>query len=173
MNNSIILIGSSRSFGETRKAVEQVIETTDSIPIIDLNTLKILPYDYEYKNQQDDYLFTIEQVVKHDLIVLATPVYWYTMSAQMKIFIDRLSDLLDIRKDIGRKLRGKQVFVIASFNTSLPKGFEEPFIQTCDYMGIHYKGCSFIYAGDNATLKSQNEAQIQKARKIILSNESL
>lgn len=167
MTNPIIILGSSRSFGETRKAVEQIIGTTSNIPVVDLNTLKISPYDYEHKNQDDDYFSLLEKVTNYDLIVLATPVYWYTMSAQMKIFIDRLSDLLDIKKDIGRMLRRKQAFIISSFNTSLPAGFEKPFEQTCNYMGIEYKGCSFIYAGNDVALKNQNEAQIQKAKDII------
>ena len=54
----------------------------------------------------------------------------------MKTFIDRLSDLISIRKDLGRKLKDKRIFVIASFNTSVPKGFEEQFSQTCEYLGI-------------------------------------
>ena len=31
------------------------------------------------------------------LVLLASPVYWYTVSAQAKTFIDRLTDLLDHR----------------------------------------------------------------------------
>ncbi len=165
-NSAIIIHGSSRSSSETDQAIKTIIDD-NNIPIIDLNTLKISAYDYEHRNRDDDYLVTMERVVQHELIILATPVYWYSVSAIMKIFIDRLSDLLEIRKDIGRKLRGKKLFVIASYGTSLPRGFEDPIEQTCEYLGIKYQGCSFIYNGNNPELKKFNEVEISKARKVI------
>ena len=76
------------------------------------------------------------------------------------------------RKDLGRKLRGKKLFVIASFGTSLPKGFEDPFAQTCEYSGMKYQGCSYIYNGDNLALLEHNKGQIEKA-KIVLNNQSI
>lgn len=167
MTSPIIILGSSRRFGETWNAVQRVLGGNDAIPVVDLSTFNIAPYDYLYQNKEDDYLPLMERVVSHDLIVLATPVYWYTMSASMKIFIDRLSDLLDIRKDIGRKLRGKRLYVIASFGTSRPNGFEEPFSQTCAYLGVTYEGCSFIYSGDDPDLQSANATHIEKAQKIL------
>lgn len=164
MSNSIIILASSRSNGKTYEAIQ--IITEGSIPIVDLNTLKISPYDYEHQNIDDDYLPLMRKVVEHDLIILATPVYWYSMTAQMKIFIDRLSDLLEVGKDIGRKLRGKRLFVIASFGTSMPIGFEDPFSQTCEYLGMKYEGCSYIYNGKDEELMKRNAKEIDKARAI-------
>lgn len=168
MNTPVVILGSSNSFGKTRKAVLEVIEN-QSIVIIDLASLDIKPYDYAYQNKDDNYLSLMEKIVEYDPIVLATPVYWYTMSATMKIFIDRITDLLDIRKDLGQKLRGKKLFVIASFDTSLPKGFEDAFEQTCEYLGMKYLGTSFIYSGntDEQFLKN-NGSEIEKARHCII-----
>lgn len=166
MTNPIIIVGSSRSLGETRKAVDLVIDNSD-IPIIDLKTLDISVYDYEHHNKNDDFLLLMERIVDHDLIVLATPVYWYTMSATMKIFLDRITDLLEIKKDLGRKLRGKKLFVIASLGTVLlPRGFEDAFQQTSEYLGMEYKGCSFIHNG-NSDFDKDNEIEIEKARNIL------
>lgn len=39
--------------------------------------------------QKDDAAEVIDKMIKADVIVLATPVYFYTMSAQMKTLIDR------------------------------------------------------------------------------------
>ena len=166
MTNPIIILGSSKSFGKTRKIIETIINNLD-IPIIDLNTLNISDYDYEHKNHNDDYITLMEKVVKHDIIVLATPVYWYSMSAIMKKFIDRLSDLLELRKDIGYKLRGKKLFVIASYGGSSTKGFGDTFEQICNYMGMEYIGCSLICSSDNLELKKENEKNIIMARNII------
>lgn len=166
MNNPIVILGSSRSDGDTRQAVDKIIGKRD-IPVVDLNALSISPYDYTHNNKNDDYLPLMRRVIQHDLIILATPVYWYTMSAQMKIFIDRLSDLLSIEKDLGRELRGKSLFVVANYNTSLPEGFEFPFSQTCSYMGMTYLGTSFIYVGQDEGLKAPNEGELQKALKFV------
>lgn len=164
MKKQIILLGSSRSFGNTRKAVDGIIGKHD-IPLVDLLALDIKPYDYEYRNKSDDFIPLVERIIEFETIILATPVYWYTMSALMKIFIDRISDLLDIRKELGRKLRGKKLFVIASFNTSLPKGFEDTFEQTCLYLGMEYLGTSFIYCGtDNIHLLENNKNEAEKAK---------
>lgn len=39
--------------------------------------------------QQDDMAVILDKMVKADVIVMATPVYFYTMDAQMKTLIDR------------------------------------------------------------------------------------
>jgi multimeric flavodoxin WrbA len=161
---AIIVLGSARSFGHTRKAVDQTFQGLD-IPLIDLNTKVIKPYDYAYQNQEDDFIPLIETILPYELLILATPVYWYSMSAPMKTFIDRFSDLLAIRKDLGRQLRGKKLFVISTFDTSYPRGFEDTFEQTCTYLGITYLGTSFIYSGtDTIEFLNNNQTQIAKAQ---------
>ena len=165
---SIVILGSSRSNGETRKAVDCVIDPDGSTPIIDLKTLNISAYDYGHNNQNDDYIPLMKKVVQYDTILLATPVYWYTMSATMKIFIDRLSDLLRIDKDTGRALKGKNLFVLATFSTSIPEGFEYPFQQTCAYMEIKYLGCSLIHTGEDQALLQKNKDEYDRAKTIVL-----
>lgn len=165
---AVIVLGSSRSKGETWQTIQDAIGKQTCVPIIDLNSLSLSAYDYDHSNQNDDYFSLVEQLVEHDLIILAIPVYWYTMSAQMKLFIDRLSDLLEIRKDLGRKLRDKKIFVLVSFNTSLPVGFEDAFRQTCDYMGMIYLGCSLIYQGSDPTLLKTRSDQLALARNVFL-----
>lgn len=39
--------------------------------------------------RKDDMTEILEEVIEADMIVLATPVYFYSMNAQMKLFIDR------------------------------------------------------------------------------------
>jgi multimeric flavodoxin WrbA len=165
MNKAIIILGSSRSDGNTKKAVES-LNPDNSMSVIDLNEIKISPYDYENKNEDDDYLGLMEKILEYDAIILASPVYWYSMSAIMKIFIDRLSDCLTIRKDIGYKLKGKYVYVLASSPRSLPECFIEPFRATCEYMKMNYAGEFLYYPGDDVQFLSQNK-KISEFRKDI------
>lgn len=170
--NLIVVLGSSRSFGNTRKAVLEILgEKSATVPIIDLSTLNITPYDYEHRNKNDDFMPLMERIVEHNIIVLATPVYWYTMSATMKIFIDRVTDILYLRDDLKQKLRNKKLFVIASFDGSFPKGtrgFIDPFEQTCDYLGIEYLGTSFIHnKTGQREFTEKNQSEIENARSIL------
>ena len=44
---------------------------------------------YNGCSQRDDMEEILDKMIKADVIVMATPVYFYTMNAQMKTFIDR------------------------------------------------------------------------------------
>ncbi|MBX9922900.1 MAG: GNAT family N-acetyltransferase [Rhabdochlamydiaceae bacterium] len=153
--NPIIIFGSARSDGNTLQAIKTVIKD-QPIPIVDLKELNIAHYDYSYANAKDDFISLAEKMVRHNPIILATPVYWYSMSALMKTFIDRWSDLLDTRKDIGRRLTNKELYVITSYGESVPRGFEDAFSQTCEYLDMQYKGCYYFYSGDNLELSNGN-----------------
>ena len=51
--------------------------------------------------QADDMLPLLEKIKKADVLVLATPVYFYTMCAQLKTFIDRMFYIYrDVHADI-------------------------------------------------------------------------
>lgn len=45
--------------------------------------------DYTGCSQKDDMPELLEKMIDSDVIVMATPVYFYTMNGQMKTFIDR------------------------------------------------------------------------------------
>ena len=62
------------------------------------------------------------------ILFFASPVYWYSMSAQMKIFFDRLADLVTIEKERGRALQGKSCSLVATGGSdSAAEGFEKTF----------------------------------------------
>lgn len=51
--------------------------------------------------QKDDFNEILELALKADVILLATPVYFYSMSGQLKVFIDRLvAAYTEIRADM-------------------------------------------------------------------------
>ena len=138
---AVIILGSSSSTGDTFK-VATYISKTLSIPIVDLLQKDFGDFDYNFKNKEDDFLPLIEELIEnYDTFVLATPVYWYTMSALMKRFIDRFSDLLKMHKETGRKLRGKHVAIVSCGSDKILKeGFHMPFIETAKYLGMNYIG---------------------------------
>jgi multimeric flavodoxin WrbA len=141
MQKTVIILGSARSKGNTYKIVEELRKSIDA-ELIDLRDYRISPYDYEHKNRDDDFLPLIRKIVKeYDLILFATPIYWYTMSARMKIFFDRISDCLQIEKETGRKLRGKKMAALCcgSIPTSIDSFFNV-FKLSAGYLGMEYQG---------------------------------
>ena len=141
MNKKVVIIlGSSRSHGDTRHLAEAVMERVGA-ELIDLKQLTINNYDYDNHHQDDDFLKVIDKVLQFERIVFASPVYWYSMSGVMKSFVDRFSDLLREHKDLGRQFRGKSMYLISSSSDSeVYDCFVDAFKLTADYLGMEFKG---------------------------------
>ncbi len=137
----IIILGSSRRDGHTKKAVDKLKSLAD-FDVLDLNDYNISYYDYEHKNKNDDYLNLMQNIISnYDIFIFATPVYWYSMSGIMKVFFDRITDLLDNEKELGRKLRNKSMAVLtSSIGDHLGDNFWFPFSETAKYLGMKYIG---------------------------------
>ena len=139
-----IVLGTSKSDGNTRALVDAFTLKAEA-DIFDLSLLNISFYDYLHKNNDDDFLPLLKKLITYDHIIFATPIYWYSMSAQLKVFIDRLSDLLIINKELGRKLKGKSISVLSTgFDLECPDCFIIPFKLTANYMGLTFKGYEYV-----------------------------
>lgn len=109
---------------------------------LDLLDFKIHTYSYDANYPNDDDLErVILETLNHETIIFATPVYWYAMSGIMKSFFDRLTDLVTVKKELGRRFKGKSVFFIAvGTDPSLPLGFDIPFSLTAQYFDMDFLG---------------------------------
>lgn len=140
----LVILGSARKNGDTRKLVDLVFGETKHT-FIDLLDFQVAPYNYEEVYPEgDQFLEVAEEIFNHQAIVFATPVYWYSMSAQMKTVFDRLTDLLKSKEALRDRLRGKKVFVMAvSAGPAIPNGFELPFSETASYLHMEFGGSLF------------------------------
>ena len=138
---TVIILGSSRKDGEAMKMVED-LSSLSAWDWIDLNEYSFTYYDYDHKNKNDDFIPLLRTLInKYDTFVFATPVYWYAMSGIMKVFFDRLTDLITIEKDLGRKLRGKHMAAIStSYGNNMGEAFWLPFKASAEYLGMDYLG---------------------------------
>ncbi len=173
MRKAIALFASARRNGNTGKLIDWIADDLD-MPIINLSEKVISPYDYDHKNINDDFISVMNQLLDYEIIIFVTPVYWYGPSAQMKIFIDRTSDFLDVDelKDIGRKLRNKTAYIACtSISDDADNSFLNSLKNTFEYLGMKYGG--YVHAncenGYNPTeykdevnkfVRSINEAKI-------------
>ncbi|MDA1292219.1 MAG: NAD(P)H-dependent oxidoreductase [bacterium] len=157
MKKVISIFGSSRENGNTMEAFQSVLGERNA-EIINLINTNLSPFDYDHNNKEDSFLAIAEKMVSADTIIIATPVYWYSMSAYCKVFFDRLSDLITIRKGIGRSLKAKKVFVVCTgTGKQLPEGFEVPFASTSKYFDMDYCGIFYYHV-----IKDQPMSEEQK-----------
>ncbi len=151
MKDTIAILGSSRRHGNTGQLIDQIATKLD-IEVVDLGQKKIAPYDYDHRHMDDDFLPLMEHVLNHERLIFASPEYWYSMSATMKIFIDRFSDFLerDDLADHGRRLRGKTAYIATTSISKQPDtAFIRAFTQTFGYLGMDYGGFIHIDCMDD------------------------
>jgi multimeric flavodoxin WrbA len=167
MSKIALLIGSSRSSGNTRIIVDQYLKLDSKAQVFDLNDYQIGYYDYNFKNADDDFLKLFQDLLEFDVIIFATPIYWYTMSAQMKTFFDRISDMLHgENKKLGRLLRGKSMAVIScGSDAEIFEGFEMPFRESANYLGMNYKGHAHTWLNDNSEISDE---VLNRLKKIVI-----
>lgn len=89
----------------------------------------------------------VEKIRKCDIIVFATPVYYYAISGQLKTFIDRLNPLF------CSDFKFKEIYLIATAAENKKRTFEgvkediKGFVDC--YAGTKLKGCLFVGGLDN------------------------
>ena len=119
----LILKGSPRENGNSNTLAGQVErgakEAGAEVESLMLHRMDIRPCDACDVCQEtgvcivkDDMQKIYPSLEKADAIVLTSPVYWFTISAQAKLCIDRWYDL---ESSQGNALRGKQIGVVLTY----------------------------------------------------------
>lgn len=162
MRSTIALFASSRRHGNTGQLMDRVANALN-IEVVDLGRKNISAYDYDHANRSDDFEPLIDRVLGFERIIFASPIYWYACSPPMKIFLDRITDLLEIPEllDKGRRLRGKTAYVICtSVYDEVAPSFIASFKETFKYLGMHFGGCLHINCEDGY-VPDKREVDIQ------------
>jgi multimeric flavodoxin WrbA len=171
VSKTIAVFASARRNGNTGRLIDWISSELD-IGVINLLDKDISPYDYDHKNIGDDFLSVMNQLLDYENIIFATPVYWYGPSAQMKVFIDRTSDFLDVDelKDIGRRLRNKTGFVACtSISSDADSSFLKSFKDTFRYLGMSYGG--YVHANcENGFNSHEYQADVDRFIHLLKNN---
>ncbi|OQB70638.1 MAG: putative NAD(P)H-dependent FMN-containing oxidoreductase YwqN [Deltaproteobacteria bacterium ADurb.Bin135] len=133
--NVLVILGSPRRKGNSATLAAQIAKgaksTKAKVETIFLQGKSIAPCracDICRKAKskgcaiRDDMQELYPKVIHADALVIASPVYWFNMSAQAKIFMDRLHGLPAYKEDA---LMGKRIAIAMSF------GGEDPFDSGC------------------------------------------
>lgn len=142
MLNTLALFSSSRRHGNTGQFMDRIAQEL-RIEVVDLADLRMSSYDYEHRNRADDFEPLMERVLSQEQIIFATPVYWYGVSPAMKVFLDRISDFLELPDLLpkGRRLRGKNAYVVCTSVDEEPSAtFVAGLRETFEYLGMDFGG---------------------------------
>ncbi len=125
LRHVLILKGSPRGHGNSSLLADRLAEGAQAagaeVESYSLQTMDIRPCDacdacHEYKGGgciiDDDMQKLYPSLQNADAIVLASPVYWFSVSAQMKLCIDRWYAL---ESPTGNSLRGKQFGLLLTY----------------------------------------------------------
>jgi multimeric flavodoxin WrbA len=131
----LVLLGSPRRKGNSALLAEQIAKGAESqgseVETIFLQEKRIAPCSACMNCQQkgskgcsiqDDMQEIYLKLIEADAWVIASPVYWFTMSAQTKIFMDRCFALPAYQKN---PFRGKLIAIAMTY------GDEDPFTSGC------------------------------------------
>ena len=93
------------------------------------------------------------------------------MSGTMKIFFDRLSDLLYKHKDWGRKLRGKSLACLSVSNSDdIEDSFYKAFRLSADYLGMTYLGQHHAWRAHQAISSEVKNGLDDFAKQVVISS---
>jgi len=108
----------------------------------------------------------LSKMAKVDVIVMATPLYFFAASAQLKNIIDRMFSLYKWDNTAGTMktpLKGKTFVLLASaFEDVGLDALEKPFALTADYTGMKFKSLLIPNAGVSGEINKKTGVR-QKA----------
>ena len=173
----LVLLGSPRKKGNSTALAQKIVEGAESagaaVEQIYLHGQDIAPCHACYGCTKpdakscvidDDMQPIYQKLTDADAVVIASPVYWFTMSAQTKLFLDRCFALFHINK---AALADKNIAIAMSYAD------QDPFVSGCvnalrtfqdafAYIGARITGMVYGSADDPGDIKS-NQALMQEA----------
>jgi multimeric flavodoxin WrbA len=118
---------------------------------------------------EDDANPVLRKMASADVIVMATPLYFFAASAQLKILIDRMFSLYKWENAAGTMktvLQGKTLVLLASAYEDVGLGaLEKPFRLTADYTGMKFESLLVPNAGESGDIRKKTGV-CEKARSL-------
>jgi multimeric flavodoxin WrbA len=149
---TVILFGSPRKDGNTielAKALSEALKARGgNVRMLYLNDMNIRPCQGCYAclkdgscRINDDMKDIRKYVLESDLIVYASPVYWFGPSGQLKLAMDRSIAFMD--EEYNSRIKGKKVITLMTFADESPDTCEPAlgmFRKTFDLLGLSWIG---------------------------------
>ena len=176
--NVVVILGSPRKNGNSTTLATEIIKGAESnganVETFYINGLKITPcqgcyYCQEEGNEtcriDDDMQRVYPRLIDAEAWVIASPVYWFTMSAQTKLFMDRCLAIWGGTPDKNH-IRDKKIAVAMSFGDSDPFNSGcvnalRAFQDTYAFAGAKIVGTVYGSAGEPGEIEENNQVMEQ------------
>ncbi|MDA5107983.1 flavodoxin family protein [Brevibacillus sp. LEMMJ03] len=134
----LAIYGSSRANGNTDHLTDLVVEGLPCTKIYlrdkRIEAIEDRRHTAEgFQPVDDDYDQVISEVLSHDILIFATPLYWYGMSGRMKDFVDRWSQSLRDKPNFKEEMSRKKGYVIIVGGDN-PRVKALPLVQQFQYI---------------------------------------
>lgn len=158
MSRVVILVGSVRRGGNTEILAKSFADGAGKhheVELVSVANHRICPcigcnscYSSEGNRciQEDDMTVVYEKLKKADTVIIASPVYFYGISAQLKALVDRLHT--PMRSEFGIKRLG----LILVGAATLPELFDPIVLQyrmICSFFGLEDIGMVLVHGAKN------------------------
>ncbi|OGX53383.1 MAG: hypothetical protein A2267_01655 [Omnitrophica WOR_2 bacterium RIFOXYA12_FULL_38_10] len=148
--------GSPDAKGNSAKLLNACIEGMKKNKDAEIESIQV--YDYKVEAVWKDYFGDVmkkqtdkikddmpalkKKMLKADIILLSSPIYWYQMSGKLKLFVDRWTDF--INPDFTTALKGKGLALLSTHGGShLMNGSDYLQLAMCataDFLGMTWMG---------------------------------
>lgn len=177
---AVVLLGSPRKNGNSAILAQEIVKGAEEIGVscesLYIHGMNISPCQSCYACQQkdskgcaidDDMQIVYPKLVESDAWIIASPVYWFTMSAQTKIWMDRCFAL---------PVYGENAFAKKRIAIAMSYGDKDPFVSGCvnalrtfqdsfGYVGAKIIGAVYGTATDKGEI-NQNKEVLKMAKDI-------
>lgn len=177
----VIVLGSPRRGGNSEilaKAVAEGVEKSGgTVEYVRINSLAIRPCQGCGGCDKtgacvikDDMTEIYEQVDKADRLLLVSPIYFYALSAQAKMFIDRIQARWSRRYNLKQRFRqgeGRRGYLLATAATKGPKLFESSELTaryTFDALDMECGESLLVNGVDDRGAVREQQDQLDRAR---------
>ena len=173
--NILILESSPRKKGNSavlaERAAAGVRDTGVEVETIHLHGLNIAPCNHcdgcirqrQFCVVQDDMQGIYPKLASADGLILASPIYWFTYNAQLKLCIDRWYGLWQIQHDVfkGKPVGAILVYGDSDLYTSGGINAIHTLETTFRFMGANMAG--FVYGTTNDVGDAANDPQLMES----------
>ncbi len=135
MEKILFVNSSPNRDGNTYRIGEELLKNKEH-DVLQMADYKISQYGQVFED--DEMKDVLKEMDKYDILVIGSPVYWYTVGGMLKTFIDRLYMLPE-----AEALRGKKLYLFAQGslpNENTVKSIEFLASRLSYLMGMELKG---------------------------------
>ncbi len=168
----LFLLAGAREGGNTEtlaRAAAAHLPTQARQTWLNLRELPLAPFDDirhagagVYPQPEGAEKVLLDATLAADHLVVASPLYWYSVSSSAKLYLDYWSGWLRVPgADFKARMRGKTMWVVTALS-STDQTTADPLIGTlklsAQYLGMHWGGALLGYANRPGDITADTEA---------------